>query len=166
MEKIVIKPIGRVKVEFDDETIKNSKNGVKGVIEVFKKYEEGLKGINGFSHLIIIAYLHKVKEKEKKVLRVRFKRLLKFGIKFKEIPEIGVFCSDSPHRPIPLALTIVKLIKKEGRKLYVKGLDLFDGTPILDIKPYTPKRVVKRLKLPKWYKKLYKKLLKLKSHTT
>ncbi|MEM3571612.1 MAG: tRNA (N6-threonylcarbamoyladenosine(37)-N6)-methyltransferase TrmO [Candidatus Bathyarchaeia archaeon] len=161
MKAITIKPIGKVNVKFDDETIKNSKNGVKGEIEIFKKHEKGLEGIDGFSHLIIIAYLHKVKEKEKKVLKVRFKRLLRFGIKLKEIPEVGVFCSDSPHRPVPIALTIVKLIKREGRKLYVEGLDLFNGTPILDLKPYTFERIIKKLKFQKWYKELYKKVIKI-----
>jgi tRNA-Thr(GGU) m(6)t(6)A37 methyltransferase TsaA len=161
MEKIIIKPIGKINTKFDDEAIKNSKNGVKGEIEVFKEYEDGLEGIDGFSHLIIIAYLHKVREEEKKVLKVRFKRLLRFGIKLKELPEVGVFCSDSPHRPVPIALTIVKLIKREGGRLYVEDLDLFDGTPILDIKPYTPERIVEDLKLPKWYEELYKKVVKI-----
>ncbi|MEM2896786.1 MAG: SAM-dependent methyltransferase, partial [Candidatus Bathyarchaeia archaeon] len=133
--------------------MKNSENGEEGKIEIFKEYEGGLEGIDGFSHLMIITYLHKVKEEEKKVLKVRFKRLLRFGIKPEEIPEVGVFCSDSPHRPVPIALTIVRLIRREGGRLYVKDLDLFDGTPILDIKPYTLERIIKELKLPKWYEK-------------
>lgn len=161
MKRIIIQPIGKVNTKFDEETIKSSINGVKGEIEIFKKYEKGLEGIDGFSHLIVIAYLNKVKKEEKKVLKVKFKRLLKFGIKLEDIPEVGVFCSDSPHRPVPIALTIVRLIKRKGRKLYVENLDLFDRTPILDIKPYTPERIVEKLRLPKWYKELYKKVIKI-----
>ena len=161
MKEIILKPIGKVRVKFDDETVKKSMFGVKGEIEVFKEYEEGLKGIDGFSHLIIIAYLHKVTEEQKKLLNVRFRRLQHFGLKEEELPEVGVFCCDSPHRPVPIALTIVKLLKREGRRLHVENLDLFDGTPVLDIKPYTPERVMEDLELPEWYKELYKKVAKI-----
>ena len=161
MKEIILKPIGRVHVKFDDETVKKSMFGVKGEIEVFKEYEEGLEGIDGFSHLIIIAYLHKVTEEQKKLLNVRFRRLQRFGLKEEELPEVGVFCCDSPHRPVPIALTIVRLVKREGRRLYVENLDLFDGTPVLDIKPYTPERIIEDLELPEWYKELYKKVVKI-----
>ena len=156
--KIILRPIGIVHVEFDDETVKRSMNGVRGKIEVFESYCEGLEGIEGFSHLIIIAYLHKVSEEQKRVLKVRFRRLTRFGIKLEELPEVGVFCSDSPHRPVPIAVTIVKLLKREGCILHVENLDLFDGTPILDIKPYTPDRIIKELNLPKWYEEIFEKI--------
>ena len=157
-DEIILKPIGVVHVKFNDETVKRSMNGVRGKIEVFKNYCKGLEGIEGFSHLIVIAYLHRVSEEQKKVLKVRFRRLTRFGIKLEELPEVGVFCSDSPHRPVPIAITIVRLLKREGCILHVENLDLFDGTPILDIKPYTPDRVVKELNLPKWYEEIFKKI--------
>jgi len=161
MKEIILKPIGRVHVKFDDETVKKSMFGVKGEIEVFEEYEEGLEGIDGFSHLIIIAYLHKVKEEQKKVLKVRFRRLQRLGLKEEELPEVGVFCSDSPHRPVPIALTIVKLVRREGRRLYVENLDLFDETPILDIKPYTLERKIEEPKFPEWYEELWKKVAEI-----
>jgi len=161
MKEIVLKPVGKVHVKFDDEAVKNSMFGVEGEIEVFKEYEEGLEGIDGFSHLIIIAYLHKVKEEQKKLLSVRFRRLQRFGLKKEDLPEVGVFCCDSPHRPVPIALTIVKLLKREGRRLYVENLDLFDGTPVLDIKPYTPERVIEKLGLPEWYEELRRKVVEV-----
>jgi len=159
MKRIALKPIGIVHTKFDDETVKKSTNGVKGEIEIFEEFSEGLEGIDGFSHLIVIAYLHKVSKKQKKVLKVRFRRLTRLGIKLEELPEVGVFCSDSPHRPVPIAITIVRLLKRKGRVLHVKNLDLFNETPVLDIKPYTPDRVIEKLKFPKWYKELYRKLL-------
>lgn len=161
MKRIILKPIGRVHTKFDDETVKKSTNGVEGEIEVFKEYSEGLEGVDGFSHLIVIAYLHKVSKEQKKVLKVRFRRLTKFGIKFEELPEVGVFCSDSPHRPVPIAITIVRLLKREDCVLHVKKLDLFNKTPVLDIKPYTPDRIVENLKSPKWYEELYKKVARI-----
>lgn len=153
-----IRPIGIVRVSYTDEEVRNSwfKGGVDGIIEIFPQFEEGLEGIEGFSHIILIAWLHKVGDKERKVLKVKHKRLLRFGIPLNELPEVGVFCTDSPHRPNPLALSIVKLVKRKGRFLYVEGLDLYDQTPVLDIKAYTPDRAIYDIKVPKWFKKLEK----------
>lgn len=157
-KSIVLNPIGIVHVKVTDEEIKNSWEGVEGVIEVFPKYAEGLKGIEDFSHIILIAYLHKTSKEQQRVLKVKHRRLLRFGIKIDDIPEIGVFCTDSPHRPNPIALTIVELVRREERNLYVKGLDLFDGTPILDIKAYTPDRTIIEIRVPKWYVVLEKRI--------
>ncbi|MEM1579850.1 MAG: tRNA (N6-threonylcarbamoyladenosine(37)-N6)-methyltransferase TrmO [Nitrososphaerota archaeon] len=156
--EIIIKPIGVVRTDVGDEFVKDSLEGVVGRIEIFKEYEGGLEGIEEFSHIIVLAYLHKVTEEQKKVLKVKHKRLLKLGFSLDELPEVGVFCSDSPHRPVPIALTIVKLVRREENILHVEGLDLYDGTPILDIKPYTPERIIKDITLPEWYVKLKKKV--------
>ena len=157
--EIVLKPIGIVRTSFSDEEVKNSWEGVEGVIEIFEEYAKGLEGIEGFSHIIVLAYLHKTTEKQRKVLKVKHRRLRRFGIKIDDIPEVGVFCTDSPHRPNPIALTIVELVKREGRFLHVKGLDLFNGTPILDIKPYTSDRVIEEFKVPEWQKILELRVL-------
>ncbi len=158
--EIKLKPIGIVHVPYTDEEVKSSLKGVDGIVEVYPKYKDGLRGIDGFSHIILIAYLHKLHENDKSILSVRFRRFLRFGFKPEELPEVGVFACDSPVRPNPIALTIVELVKREDRMLYVKGLDLFDKTPILDIKPYTPSRIVKDLKLPKWYMEFLEKVEK------
>ncbi|MEM0297422.1 MAG: tRNA (N6-threonylcarbamoyladenosine(37)-N6)-methyltransferase TrmO [Zestosphaera sp.] len=158
--EIILRPVGVVRIQYADEEVRNSDDGVPGVIEVYDEFKGGLDGIEGFSHLIVIAYLHKVSEEQKKVLRVRPRRLLKHGFRLDELPEVGVFCTDSPHRPSPIALTVVRLIKRESRLLYVENLDLFDGTPVLDIKPYTPGRCVEagELKLPEWLSRLYEEI--------
>lgn len=155
--EVVLRPVGVVKTQFTDEEVRNSGSGVSGIIEIYDEFKEGLEGIDGFSHLIIIAYLHKVSEEQKKVLRVRPRRLVRHGFKLEELPEVGVFCTDSPHRPTPIALTVVRLVRRESALLHVENLDLFNGTPVLDIKPYTPERCVesKELKTPEWFSKLY-----------
>lgn len=151
---IQLKPIGIVHVDVNDEAIKNSWSGVRGVVEVFREYGDGLNGIDEFSHLILIAYLHKVTDDQCRTLKVRPKRFLRFNIKINDVPEVGVFCTDSPHRPNPIALTIVKLIRREDLYLHVDGLDLFNETPILDIKPYTASRRINNICTPEWYRLL------------
>jgi len=157
---VTFKPIGVVHVNFSDEDVKRSWYGVKGVVEIFPEYADGLLGIDGFSHIMLITYLHKTTSEQRKVLRVKPRRLRRFGINIEEFPEVGVFCTDSPHRPNPIGITIVKLLKREGRFLHVEGLDLFDGTPVLDIKAYTPSRIVCGLELPKWYLRLEEEVKK------
>lgn len=160
MKMVSVRPIGVVHNRFDENDIKNSVVGVEGIIEVSKEFSEGLDCIEGFSHLIIIAFLDRVETEKQKVLKIRFRRLITYGMKPEEIPEVGVFCSDSPRRPVPIAITIVELLKRENQFLHVKNLDLLDETPILDIKPYTPDRLVNELKIPEWYKTLLDKVSK------
>ena len=95
-------------------------------IEVFDQYAEGLKDIDGFSHLIILYWLHQSKD---------FDLLVKTPWDAK--PH-GIFATRSPNRPNPLGFSVVELIEREGNKLKVKGLDALEGTPLIDIKPYLP----------------------------
>lgn len=156
--EILLKPIGIVRVNLSDEEVRNSWEGVEGIIEVYPEYVEGLKEIDGFSHIIVIAYLHKVTREQRKILKIRHRKLERFGINISDVPEVGVFASDSPHRPNPIALTIVELIKREGNKLYVRNLDLYNNTPVLDLKPYTSDRVINNYCTPWWYQVLEKRI--------
>lgn len=157
-----MKPIGTVKTELSDEEVRRRwPSGLEAEVEVFEEFEEGLRGIEDFSHLIIIFFMHKVGEDQRKTLLAKPRRLAeRCGIPLDALPLVGVFCLDSPHRPNPIGLTIVELIERRGRVLRVKGLDAFNGTPVLDIKPYTPERCVEVSRLPKWYSELVAKLLR------
>ncbi len=159
MEFVVkLKPIGIVHVGMNDEDVIMSLEGVEGVVEVYPEFIEGLDGIEEYSHIILITYLHKTREEHRRILKVRPRRFRRFGIRIDDLPEVGVFCTDSPHRPNPIGLTIVELIKRNGRFLHVRGLDLFNGTPVLDIKGYTPDRVIKEIRIPEWYKTLERRI--------
>jgi tRNA-Thr(GGU) m(6)t(6)A37 methyltransferase TsaA len=161
---VCFKPIGYVRTVFRDDEVRSAwPHGVEGFVEVLEEYAEGLKGLEGFSHVLIVAYLHRVPEEARRTLKAKPRRLTRFGFKLEELPEVGVFALDSPHRPNPIAVTIAELVRIEGNKLYVKGLDLYDGTPVLDIRPYTPDRVVDpgKLRLAEWYRELYEKARKL-----
>jgi tRNA (Thr-GGU) A37 N-methylase len=88
---------------------------------------------------------------------VKPKRATKRGFKLEELPTLGVFALDSPTRPNPIGLTLVRLLKRSGRKLFVAGIDLFDGTPIIDVKPYNPDYVAHNYSMPDWYLKIMSK---------
>ncbi len=144
--------VGYVHVEFDDEYVKENAGAVPGRVEILPEYAEALEGLEGYSHIFIISILHKVKPEHRKVFKVRPRRLLRKGLKEDELPVLGVFSTDSPIRPNPLGLTLVKLVKREKNILYVENLDLFDGTPVVDIKPYRPDYRVEEYRCPDWVK--------------
>jgi tRNA (Thr-GGU) A37 N-methylase len=101
-----------------------------------------------------LSYLNKLRPEQVGPLKVRPRRLLRAGFKLEELPLVGVFAIDSPTRPNPIGLSLVKLLKIEGNKLFVRGLDMFDGTPILDIKPYRGDYRAEHYELADWYRKI------------
>lgn len=124
-------PIGRVRSEHAEARKTPIQpvyaGGCKGRIEIFPEYADGLRDIEGFSHLYIIYHFH----------RAEASRLI---VKpFLQDVERGVFATRSPRRPNPIGLSVVRLERREGNVLYVDGVDILDGTPLLDIKPYTAK---------------------------
>ncbi|MEM0375301.1 MAG: tRNA (N6-threonylcarbamoyladenosine(37)-N6)-methyltransferase TrmO [Nitrososphaerota archaeon] len=146
--EVRLKQIGVVRVNASDEEVREKSGQLEGYIEVFEEFAEGLDGIEEYSHLFVIAYLHR--SEWRGLLKVRPRRLLKKGFREDELPVLGVFATDSPVRPNPIALTLVRLIGREGNRLRVRGLDLFDGTPVLDIKPYRPDYRAEDFKIPAW----------------
>ncbi len=102
-------------------------NDVEGELEIFKEFEDGLQDVDGFSHIILLFAFHKSE------IRSLTAHPLYDGRKR------GVLSTRSPHRPNPLGATVLKLVQREGNVLKVRGVDMIEGTPILDIKPYTPR---------------------------
>ncbi|MBE0585633.1 MAG: tRNA (N6-threonylcarbamoyladenosine(37)-N6)-methyltransferase TrmO [Desulfofustis sp.] len=101
--------------------------GVVGTIEVFAQFQAGLKDLDGFSHLILLYLFHRSE-----------------GFKLHVVPFLdtnprGVFATRAPKRPNPIGLSIVQLDRVENGVLHVRNIDILDGTPLLDIKPYVPK---------------------------
>ncbi|QGR19809.1 tRNA (N6-threonylcarbamoyladenosine(37)-N6)-methyltransferase TrmO [Stygiolobus azoricus] len=151
-----LRPIGVVIGPSEDEVNKNMwKGGVKGIIKIYEEFKEGLLGIENFSHIILVSWLHKITEDQRKILIVKPLRMTNLGFKLNELPALGVFALHSPIRPNPIGITIVKLIERKDNLLYVEGLDLYDGTPILDIKGYYPYDL-KDVKIPKWLEKSHR----------
>jgi len=157
IERIVLKPVGVVHTKASDSQIKEEHREVEAVVEIFPEFEEALEGLDGYSHLLLLSYFHKLRPEQISPLKVKPKRATRRGFKLEELPTLGVFALDSPTRPNPIGLTLVRLLKRQGRRLFVEGIDLFDGTPIIDIKPYQPDYQVNKCTMPEWYLKLMDK---------
>ncbi|MCS4541607.1 MAG: tRNA (N6-threonylcarbamoyladenosine(37)-N6)-methyltransferase TrmO [Euryarchaeota archaeon] len=143
--KIKIKPIGFVKTDASEEQVKSRKTISEIILN--KKLSKALDGIEDFSHLFVIFSLHKISEDEKRTLKVHPRGRL-------DMPLLGIFATRTPFRPNPIGLTLVKLLKRKGNVLKVKGLDAINGTPVLDIKPFDYWDTVKKIRVPEWRKKL------------
>ena len=130
MIEITYKPIGIIRSPFkkpEGTPIQpKAAKGVKGTVEIFPEYEEGLRDIEGFSHVILIYHFHLAKPA---------KLLVK---PFMDENLHGIFATRAPNRPNPIGISVVKLIKRIGCKIQIENVDILDGTPLLDIKPYVP----------------------------
>ncbi|MFX1298113.1 MAG: tRNA (N6-threonylcarbamoyladenosine(37)-N6)-methyltransferase TrmO [Promethearchaeota archaeon] len=100
--------------------------GIKGTIVIFPDYAEGLKDLEGFSHIILLFHCHLVKS-----YSPQLKPFLDDHLR-------GVFATRAPSRPNPIGLSIVRLVKLEKNTIFIQDVDIVDGTPLLDIKPYFP----------------------------
>ena len=152
--EIKLRPIGVVRVQATDEQVRQEEGEIEGELEIFPEFEPALNGLEGYSHIFLIFYFHKLRPEQIGLLQVKPKRLLKRGFTLEELPTLGVFALDSPSRPNPVGLTLVRLLRREGRRLFVKGLDAFDGTPILDIKGYRPDYRTDEYSIPDWHRRL------------
>ncbi|OGQ78576.1 MAG: tRNA (N6-threonylcarbamoyladenosine(37)-N6)-methyltransferase TrmO [Deltaproteobacteria bacterium RIFCSPLOWO2_12_FULL_60_19] len=149
---INLRPVGIVKTAAGDDEVKE-KGSVEGELEIYPEFAEALDGIDGYSHLFVIVYFDRLRPEQIGPLQVKPRGLLKKGFKPEELPLLGVFALDSPTRPNPIGLSLVRLTKREGCALSVTGLDFFNGTPILDIKGYRPQYRADDYSLPGWYRR-------------
>ena len=100
--------------------------GVEGTVEIVDDYVPGLKDLDGFSHIILLYHFHQGEGYDLTV------------VPFLDHRPHGLFATRAPRRPNPIGLSIVKLNRIEGSTLYISNIDVLDGTPLLDIKPYVP----------------------------
>ncbi|MBI3611461.1 MAG: tRNA (N6-threonylcarbamoyladenosine(37)-N6)-methyltransferase TrmO [Nitrospirae bacterium] len=143
-KQIVFRPIGIVRCQQSEPGWRDWDKLVSE-IRIDRKWARGLKGLEDFSHIIVLFHLSRA---QGVAPLVHPRRRL-------DLPLVGMFSTRSPHRPNPIALTICRLLKRRGTRLTVKGLDAIDGTPVIDIKPYIPDNdLVKRARVAKWVYKL------------
>jgi len=128
-ELIQFSPIGTIHTPFDgrEKIPRQGRFGEnnEGWVELYPEFVEGLKGLENFSHFYILFYFHH--SDGFSLMQTTPRQHL----------HLGVFAIRSPRRPNPIGMTIVKLKRIDGNRIYFSGADMIDGTPILDIKPYT-----------------------------
>ncbi len=128
MTEIIYKPIGQIKTPFKTREgmpiQPTGAKGIKGEVEIYPEFADGLKDLDGFSHIILIYYFH---------LSDGFKLQVK---PFMDDKIHGVFSTRAPKRPNSIGFSVVKLNKMVDNILYIENIDVIDGTPLLDIKPF------------------------------
>jgi tRNA-Thr(GGU) m(6)t(6)A37 methyltransferase TsaA len=146
-EKIFLKLIGFVRTENVGDEVKDKSRTSQIVLH--NELAEALDGIGDFSHLFVLFWLHKIPNEQRKTLKVHPRGR-------RDLPLLGIFATRTKLRPNPVGLTLVELVKVEGNVLTVRGLDAFDGTPVLDIKPFDSWDTAKDARVPRWWTKLKK----------
>jgi len=150
-----ITPIGTIQTPFNDlKGMPIQPSGAvdaQGTIIIDKDYEQGLSDLEGFSHIILLYHFHKSKG---------YHLMVK---PFMDDHKRGLFSTRAPKRPNPIGLSIVRLIKRQGNKLTIKGIDVLNGTPLIDIKPYVPRFDTQEVTAIGWLENNQEKSVCLKS---
>jgi tRNA-Thr(GGU) m(6)t(6)A37 methyltransferase TsaA len=120
--------------------------GINGTVELFPEYAEGLKDIEGFSHIVLLYHFHLSKGS---VLVVK---------PYMDSEAHGVFAMRGPSRPNSIGVSVVRLVKVEENMLHIQDVDIVDGTPLLDIKPYVPEFDTREVERIGWLEKNVRKL--------
>ncbi len=127
--EFVIQPIGVIHSPFTDPKqtpIQPSRSQARGQVEVYPQFAEGLEDVDGFSHVYLLYVFHRAAP-----YSLRVKPFLDSQLR-------GLFATRYPSRPNPIGLSIVRLDERRGNILEIEGVDVLNGTPLLDIKPYVP----------------------------
>ena len=150
MSEIKFKPIGVIHSPFNEPKgtpiQAASADGIKGTVEVFPEYAEGLEDVEGFSHIILIYHFHLSRGSSLKVKP------------YMDNEAHGIFATRGQSRPNPIGISIVRLTRIESNILYIQDVDIVDGTPLLDIKPYVPQFDMREAEKIGWLEKNVHKL--------
>ena len=150
MNKIEYQPIGIIHSPFKEPQgtpiQPPAAKGIDGTVEVFPGYAEGLKDVEGFSHIILIYHFHLSKRCSLKMKP------------YMDDKEHGVFAMRSPSRPNPIGISTVRLTGVKDNILHIQDVDIVDGTPLLDIKPYVPEFDIREVERIGWLEKNVHKL--------
>lgn len=130
MESVTFTPIGVVHSPFTEPSgtpiQPRAAQGIRGTITLAPEYAAGLADLDGFSHIVVLSYFHRAAPHKLLVTP------------FMDVTPRGLFATRAPSRPNPIGLSVVELERVEGTTLHIRNVDMLDGTPVLDIKPYVP----------------------------
>jgi tRNA-Thr(GGU) m(6)t(6)A37 methyltransferase TsaA len=146
--EVTLRPIGRVAHGRAPGARGDRWEEATAQIEIESRWAAALDGIDGFSHIWVVWWLDRA-EGPPESTHVRPERR-------EEMPSVGIFATRSPRRPNPIAMTAVRLLERRGPRLYVQGLDAYEGTAVLDIKPYLRRGdLIPEAKAPTWLEALW-----------
>lgn len=146
MPAIFMQPVGYVQNQVHDKK-DDAWGGDLSTIILENEYHTGLKGLEGFSHAMVIFYLDQAKYERETHLQRRPRDR-------DDMPMVGIFSQRTKDRPNNIGVTAVQIVSVDDKSLTVKGLDAIDGTPVLDIKPYYPVFDKKDAHVPEWVDRL------------
>jgi tRNA-Thr(GGU) m(6)t(6)A37 methyltransferase TsaA len=144
-ELIHFTPIGYVKTAVKHEYVKNRQHTSEIILRT--DLIAALEGLNQFSHVFVIYWFHSVSAVQRKTLKVHPRGR-------QELPILGAFATRTSFRPNPIGLTVAELLHIERNTILVRGLDAYDGTPVLDLKPVDNWDSNLKLRVPEWWTKL------------
>lgn len=144
-DRIILKPIGYVRTQAVGDQVKDKIHHSEIVLDW--KLTKALDGIREFSHVFVLFWLHEISNEKRKMLKIHPRGR-------RDMPLLGVFAARTNLRPNPIGLTLCELVKVDGNVLTVRGLDAYDKTPVLDIKPYDSWDCAPNARMPEWWKKL------------
>lgn len=144
---ITLRPIGYVQTPVPDEEIRFRRREAVANVVVAPELTEALEGIEAYSHLFIIFWMHRIDPSAGIDLKVHPRGRT-------DLPRVGLFATRTPHRPNPIGLAVVELLGRRDNVLTVRGLDAYNGTPVLDIKPYDFYDRVESVRVPDWWLRL------------
>ena len=140
-----MKPVGIVKTAAVGDEVKD-KSRISEII-INPELESALDGIKGFSHYFVLFWLNEITIEQRTMMKVHPRGR-------KDLPLLGVFATRTNLRPNPIGLTLVELVRVKKNVLTVRGLDAFNGTPVLDIKPFDFWDIAENAKMPDWWLRL------------
>ena len=146
IQHIAIKPIGSVRNDIK-QPLREGWDAVVSELILDTSLEEATEGLEQFSHIIVVFWMHKAPLERGVPTRVHPRGR-------QDLPLVGLFATRAPYRPNPIGISVVKLLERQGNLLKVKGLDAIDGTPVIDIKPYLPRDSVVDATFAEWVAKL------------
>jgi tRNA-Thr(GGU) m(6)t(6)A37 methyltransferase TsaA len=145
---MILEPIGVVRSTVT-EGVDEGWGSITSDVVIDEVYAPGLSGLDAFSHILVVFYMHRVTFDADSDLVRRPQRL-------PDMPEVGIFAQRAKHRPNPIGVTAVELVSVEGNVVTMRGLDAIDGTPVLDVKPYFPVFDRREANTPGWVDELMK----------
>ena len=147
VKNIELRPVGFVKTKAIGKEVKE-KNHISEIV-LHKELLEALDGIGDFSHLFVMFWMHEISKEERRTMKVHPRGR-------RDMPLQGIYATRTPHRQNPIGLTLVELLGVQHNIVTVRGLDAFNGTPVLDIRPFDYWDLTEDVKVPRWWMSLEK----------